>query len=185
MQPVMWEATKWPAIEYFSLKDKGEHRIAAGHINGIFEGTPFSVQYEIELLPDWRISHFHIRANGQDERSLKLTHDLNGHWFDKDGNHIEAFDGCMDIDISLTPFTNTLPIKRLTFESGEAKELDMLYIRLPEFELQQIKQRYTRLGERSYLYENMHNTFSATLPFDDNGVVTDYPGIFRRIYPMY
>lgn len=156
--------------------------MATGIINGYTEGQPFSIRYDIEITPDWKVSSFHIQRDGLQPTALKLTSDLNGHWFDKDGNHIEAFDDCTDIDISLTPFTNTLPIRRLDFEPGEKKLLLMLYIKLPEFELQKLPQYYTKLEDSLYLYENGDSGFHAELPVDENGVVKDYPGIFTRVY---
>lgn len=182
MQPIIWQAVKWTATEYFTLHDHGQGMLANGRINGAMADHPFSIHYEIEITADWRVSSFHIRQEGLTQTELKLTSDLHGHWFDKDNNHIDAFDDCIDIDISLTPFTNTLPVKRLDFGAGESKLLDMLYIKLPEFELQKVQQRYTRTGVHEYLYENVTTDFSAEIPFDEEGIVKDYPGIFKRIY---
>ena len=182
MQPIIWQAILWPATEYFTLQDHGQGKLASGCINGVREQQPFSVHYEIAITPSWQVSSFHIRQEGLTPRELKLTSDLHGHWFDKDNNHIDAFDNCIDIDISLTPFTNTLPVKRLQFETNESKLLDMLYINLPDFELQKVQQRYTRLGSHEYRYDNVSTDFTADLPFDENYIVKDYPEIFTRIY---
>lgn len=182
MRPVVWQATKWPATEFLTVKHHEHNRQANGTINGCLDGQPFSIQYEIEITTDWKVSSFFIRRNGIESTELKLTSDLNGHWFDKDGNHVDAFDNCIDIDISLTPFTNTLPVRRLNFEKGEKKTLHMLYIKLPEFELQKLTQHYTKLDNRLYLYENAVSGFRAELPLDEHGIVKDYPGIFTRIY---
>ncbi len=181
MQPILWQALQWPATEYFTLQDNGTGKLAAGCINGVRDQQPFCVHYKIEITPSWQVSSFHIKQEGPAPTELKLTSDLHGHWFDKDNNHIDAFDNCIDIDISLTPFTNTLPVKRLPFELQESKLLDMLYINLPEFELQKVQQRYTRTGPQEYLYDNVSTDFTAQLPFDENDIVIDYPGIFRRI----
>lgn len=183
---VMWQAIHWPGIEHFTLTDKNGLRNAYGNITGVIGVQPFALQYEIEMTGNWKVSWFHIRSLAPNGREIKLTSDLAGHWFDLAGNHIDAFDGCIDIDISLTPFTNTLPVKRLSFQPGEKKEVRMLYIKLPEFELQQVQQHYTCLDEHHYRYERYdQNTvaFSADLPFDEDWLVTDYPGIFKRIYP--
>jgi len=181
MRPIIWQALKWPATEYFILQENGAGKIASGCINGAREQQPFCIHYKIEITTAWQVSSFHIKQEGLTPTELKLTSDLNGHWFDKDNNHIDAFDNCVDIDISLTPFTNTLPIKRLSFELHESKTLDMLYINLPDFELQKVPQRYTRLGVQDYLYENVTSSFTASLPFDEHGIVEDYPGLFNRI----
>ncbi|RFS19089.1 hypothetical protein DVR12_25105 [Chitinophaga silvatica] len=181
MKPIIWKATKWPAIEYFTLQNKGQGMVASGSINGVKDQIPFCIRYKVELTADWRITTFHIREESIQSKELILTSDLEGHWFDKDNNQIELFDNCLDIDISLTPFTNTLPIKRLQFDNKESKVLDILYIKLPEFELQKVQQRYTRITQHEYLYENISTDFSAKIPYDEFYLVKNYPGIFERI----
>ncbi|GEP91192.1 hypothetical protein SAMN05660909_01920 [Chitinophaga terrae (ex Kim and Jung 2007)] len=181
MNPVIWQALEWPAIEYFRLYNSGQGMAAVGCINGVKEKQPFCIRYKVDLTSDWRTSAFHIREESVQAKELHLSSDLEGHWFDKDNNHIALFDNCMDIDISLTPFTNTLPVRRLQFNAHESKVLDMLYIKLPEFELQRVQQRYTRLAQHEYLYENVDNDFSARLPYDEFYIVKDYPGLFERI----
>jgi uncharacterized protein len=181
MQPIIWQALLWPATEYFTLQESGTGKLATGCINGVRNQQPFCIHYKIEITASWQVSSFHIKQERLTPTELKLTSDLHGHWFDKDNNHIDAFDNCIDIDISLTPFTNTLPVKRLQFELQESKLLDMLYINLPEFELQKVQQRYTRIGQHEYLYDNVSTDFTAALPFDENDIVKDYPGIFQRI----
>ncbi|WP_160711146.1 putative glycolipid-binding domain-containing protein [Chitinophaga solisilvae] len=182
MAPIVWQATRWPATEYFELEHLEHQSVAKGNITGFAENTPFSIHYEIAITAEWKVSSFHVKLQGKEPMELKLTSDLHGHWFDKEGNHIDAFDDCIDIDISLTPFTNTLPVRRMHFDLNEKKTLNMLYIRLPEFELQKVEQHYTKLDDRMYLYENADSGFSAEIPFDEHALVKDYPGIFKRIY---
>src|SRR6185436_5423923 len=43
-------------------------------------------------------------------------------------------------------------------------------------------QAYTRLADRFYLFENLDGTgFRAELPVDEDGIVLDYPDLFRRV----
>jgi uncharacterized protein len=45
-----------------------------------------------------------------------------------------------------------------------------------------MRQGYTRLADRRHLYENLDGSgFRAELPVDEEGVVLDYQGAFRRI----
>ena len=39
--------------------------------------------------------------------------------------------GCIDVDIRATPFTNTLPIRRLALQPGESRDLRMAFIDVP------------------------------------------------------
>lgn len=88
----------------------------------------------------------------------------------------------MDVDVSVTPFTNTLPIRRLQLVVGKSSEVRVVYVEAPEVQLTASTQRYIRLGERYYRFESLEVDFTADLPVDREGLVLDYPGLFRRTY---
>ena len=50
---------------------------------------------------------------------LHLESDGEGHW-QENGKDRPDLHGCIDIDIQATPFTNTLPIRRLGLKTGES-----------------------------------------------------------------
>ncbi|WP_404822508.1 putative glycolipid-binding domain-containing protein [Noviherbaspirillum aerium] len=90
--------------------------------------------------------------------------------------------GCRDIDIWPTPFTNTFPIRRQPLAIGERKEFCMAWVHGPDLTVRPQSQSYTRLSERLYLFENLDGSgFKVELPVDEDGVVQDYPGLFRRV----
>jgi hypothetical protein len=95
-------------------------------------------------------------------------------------------DGCIDVDISSTPFTNTLPIRRLGLEPGESEELAVTYILVPELLVGAERQRYDCLEAQAegglYRFEALPSGFTAELPVDADGLVIDYPGLFRRVW---
>lgn len=182
MITIMWQALQWPGLEHCSISQTEKGTTISSYLSGVIEQQPFVYHYEIAITQEWKASWFHIRSLTADTRQVKLVSDLNGHWFDNENRHIEAFDGCMDIDIALTPFINTLPVKRLRPANGERVALPVLYILLPEFELQKTDQYYTRLEERVYRYEQPATGFTAELPFDDHDLVTDYPGLWKRVF---
>ncbi|WP_291910607.1 putative glycolipid-binding domain-containing protein [Chitinophaga sp. CB10] len=182
MKPVVWQGVRWTSTEFFTLESKGLYQLAQGNIAGVVRDMPFCIHYEIELTNDWKTDSFYIRSFGPDARELRVTSNLLGQWYDKEGNQIAAFDDCLDIDISLTPFTNSLPVNRLQMLPGQSVEINVIYILLPEFELQKVRQRYTMLRENYWLYENVDSDFSAKLSFDENGIMTDYPGLFQKRY---
>ena len=95
---------------------------------------------------------------------------------------VAELDGCLDVDIWPTPFTNTFPIRRGAMTVGERRQLRMAWIYAPDLTVQPQSQAYTRLADRLYLFENLDGSgFQAELPVDDEGVVIDYPDLFRRV----
>lgn len=115
-------------------------------------------------------------------RSLSLHSDGEGRWRDGDGRIIDNLNGCVDVDIWPTPFTNTFPIRREPMAVGERRQFKMAWISAPDLAVHPEPQAYTRLAERLYLFENLDGSgFWAELPLDKDSIVIDYPGLFRRV----
>jgi hypothetical protein len=93
---------------------------------------------------------------------------------------LPELDGCIDPDISMTPFTNTVAIRRLGLTVGEAAEISVAYILVPELSLRAAPQLYTRLAERLWRFDGLDIDFTADLTVDEEGFVMEYPGLFRR-----
>lgn len=80
----------------------------------------------------------------------------------------------------MTPFTNTLAIRRLGLKVGESAEIKVAYILVPELSLRAASQRYTRVADRLWRFEALDIDFTADITVDEGGFVMDYPGLFRR-----
>jgi uncharacterized protein len=66
---------------------------------------------------------------------------------------------------------------------GVKNTIQVLYIKLPVFEVSKVMQHYTMLSENCYVYEGVFRNFIAELPVDDHKMVIDYPGLVKRLYP--
>ncbi|HEY5004518.1 MAG TPA: putative glycolipid-binding domain-containing protein, partial [Ktedonobacteraceae bacterium] len=136
----------------------------------------------------WRLQAVHVNLLSGSPQSLHLFVDNEGTWTNEGGETISSLQGCLDVDISATPFTNTLPIRRLALQPGSAATLNMAYIMLPQLQVKVTEQRYicldvTPVGGR-YRFESLKDgmsSFTAELPVDKDGLVLDYPGLFLRV----
>jgi hypothetical protein len=137
-------------------------------------------RYLVECDASWRTRRAHVEG---ESGSRELRSDGAGNWSDRKGGPLPMLRGCRDVDISGTPFTNTLPIRRLALGVGEAREVDVAYVATPELELSTERQRYTRLGPRRFLFESDGGAFSREIDVDAQGLVLMYPGLFRRVIP--
>jgi hypothetical protein len=104
-----------------------------------------------------------------------------GEWHDMNAETLPALEGCIDIDFEMTPFTNTLPIRRVPLAIGETRRFRMAYIPADTLEPFADEQIYTRLDERRYRFEEADGSFTADITVDDDGLVVDYPGLFERV----
>jgi len=179
-----WQALQWPAMEHVIARLTPDGFRADGRIV-LAEGKLTSVRYTLECDPDWQVRRVSVVQDAASGRqALELTSDAAGHWA-VDGSVRPDLDGCTDIDISQTPLTNTLPIRRLPWLPGQQRDLAVVYVRLPELTAEPVAQRYTLLsrdaisGDAVYRYES--GTFCADLPADADGFVVDYPGLWRRL----
>jgi uncharacterized protein len=95
-----------------------------------------------------------------------------------------SLDGCLDLDISVTPFTNTLPVRRLELPPGASVDLLVAFLSVPELSFRPVHQRYTCLARSAtgglYRYEGLDSHFSADLLVDAQGLVVEYQGAWTR-----
>ncbi len=138
------------------------------------------IHYSLELDPYWTFRKASIRIG---DRSLTLHADGFGSWSDGEHGPIEELTGAIDIDISCTPFTNSLPINRMEWVQGRTVSMDMVYLSVPDLTFRKVNQHYTLLREsneiREFLYQSP--TYESSIFVDRKGLVVDYPGLFLRI----
>jgi hypothetical protein len=144
---------------------------------------PFRLTYCLTWDESWRLRDAElVVATERSTRSLSLQTDGQGHWRHGDGRAIAELDGCLDVDIWPTPFTNSFPIRREPMAVGERRQFLMAWIFAPDLTVRPQSQAYTRLADRLYLFENLDGSgFRAELPVDEDGVVLDYPDLFLRV----
>jgi hypothetical protein len=181
---IIWESVPWPGIEHLRLTADDDGVAADGLVVGVDEGAAFRCRYEVRCDAAWRVRE--VRAALLDGGEIHLLADGAGRWTAADGEPRPDLDGCLDLDIRVTPLTNTLPIRRLGLRPGESAELAVAYLALPALDATPVRQRYTRLtagpGGGLYRYESLPGGFRADLPVDADGLVLDYPGLFRRVW---
>jgi uncharacterized protein len=184
---IMWSPWSDPGLEHLQLLQRVDTILADSIIARVNNGKPFRLQYEITCDLNWNVRELHLMLLSDNRKSLKIQADGQGHWFTSTDVPIPSLDGCIDVDISATPFTNTLPIRRLGLKSGQSAELVVAYVLIPEMELMPDRQRYICLelnasGGGLYKYESMESDFKAELPVDSDGLVIDYPGLFKSVW---
>ena len=147
------------------------------------ERGPFRLTYRLTWDETWRLQDAELLvATERSSRSLRLETDGRGHWRNDDGRAFDELDGCVDMDIWPTPFTNSFPIRRELMAVGERREFRMAWVFGQDLTVRPQPQAYTRLADRLYLFENLDGSgFRAELPVDEEGIVLDYPGLFRRV----
>ena len=175
---IMWEYRETFGCELLKLSMAEQAIHVDSTVITIGESGPIQINYQLELDLKWKIKHVHIQSGGA---MLHLISTGQGEWMDENGKRLDALSGAVDIDISATPFTNSLPINRHDWEVGQTRDFEMVYIQVPSMALQKAQQSYTLLESN----ENRHfqyrsGGFQSVITVDDCGLVHDYPQLFSR-----
>jgi uncharacterized protein len=177
--PIWNKSRPGVGLEHLLLGERAADSVVVAYDD---EHGPFRLAYRLAWDESWRLRDAElVIATQRFTRSLSLQTDGRGRWR-RDDRPIDELDGCLDVDIWPTPFTNTFPIRREPMGLGERREFRMAWIFAPELTVQPQPQAYTRLADRLYRFENLDGSgFTAELPVDADGVVLDYPNLFRRV----
>ena len=177
---LLWTGREYHSLENCLVNTTGQGSEITSVIIGAYQGVIYRVDYRILTNQKWETTFFEIRSQHSNLKDhVIFEKDRNGNWL-RDGYVAPAFKECFDIDIPLTPFTNTLPINRLQLNPGGGQEINVIYVDVLHRTMEPVKQKYIRLTDRLYRYENVPNDFQAEIEADEHGFVVDYPQLFVR-----
>lgn len=183
MKTVRWSQEDGTGLEHLVLNADTDGALIESVVTGEDGDDAFGLIYRIECDARWHVTRFAARLTSGETLDLRreISESAANTWIDANGQHLDTLDGCIDMDLTATPFTNTLPIHRLRLEEGE-RHVIRVYVHAPTLAVSVAEQAYTCIEpNRRYRYEGLDTGFTAELTVDDNCIVQDYPGIFRRI----
>jgi hypothetical protein len=176
---IRWRWLENRGLEHCEIRETGWGYVARSVVIGSFEGLDFGCRYEVELDLDWRFRHLMLeRADGH---VLILKSDGQGNWERSTGDALPQFEGVSDIDISVTPFTNSLPLRRARLEPQVPQRFCVVWIPLDTLEPFLDEQIYERLDSHRFRYRAADGSFTAEFEVDPDGLVTSYPPLFERL----
>ena len=171
-------------MESVRVQLSGNRIRASGRIIGgqCSEHPAFSASYDLvtdDLGATRRLSLRAQEAAG--EKQISISRDGEGYWMIADGqnNLRSTFNGAIDVDVMLSPFFNTLPIRRLGLHAdAENVEVPVVYVMLPHLAVQEATLTYSSGHDGISVLSPVS---SATITVDTDGFVLDYPGLSERI----
>ena len=175
---VRWRPRDGSGLEHLELRQSAGGILVRSVLIGEREGVRFGARYDMRLDPDWTFRF--LILDRMDGATLRLDSDGRGGWTRDGSVLLPQLDDCIDIDISATPFTNTLPIRRAHLEPGMPQRFRMAWVPLDTLEPFADEQIYTRHDDRHFRYQSGDGTFEAELTVDADGLVVDYPALFAR-----
>jgi hypothetical protein len=177
---ILWKGKDHFSLEHCHIMLYESGPVVQGTIIGTETGKIYKTDYVIKCNEKWQTVSLDLSCYFEDTVSeQKLRGDGMGNWT-LDGEEAGTLKGCLDIDISQTPFTNSLFINRENLPVGSTKEAGLIYFDVLQRAIQVKQQQYTRLSRLQYRFANVPNDFETLITVDNSGIVTDYEGLFVR-----
>jgi uncharacterized protein len=197
MRFLVWTGVEEWLAESAAVELSGGGLSATGTQLGA-EPEPFRVDYRLEA-PEFVTRELELTASADGwRRHLLLRHDGSGSWSaeveddgevpggDWDGSLPDLADA-LDIDIQNSPLTNTMPILRRGFREGGSGDFLMAFVTTPSLRVEASPQRYEHLSTSDTAsvvrYISRDGDFTADLELDEEGLLSFYPRLARRIGP--
>lgn len=171
MPEVIWIAEDSSTVERCHVSEEDD----SVRVSSVIEGFEGECAYELVANSNWAFRALNIRLG---DRTLAVTYD-DDRWR-VNGEPRPDLGEAREVDISVSAFSNTLPIRRMQLAVGESADIVTAYVTLPDLAVTTDPQRYTRVSEAEYLYESRDSDFRRTIAVDEGGLVIDYPGLFKR-----
>jgi len=173
-----WHTWNREGDEKLDLRWENEGWTATGEVG------KEAVTYVIRLSASWQVRQF-LLFRDLEEPDLWLGTEGGGRWGEMNGAHRPDIDSCIDIHLPCTPFSNTLPIRRLQLNVGDSAEVMSASIDVETLGVVRVSHRYRRLGARRFEHSiiDPEATADVTTEFDidEYGLVHDLPNRFRRV----
>jgi len=180
---VRWEWTDRPGLEALSLESSAAGTVAESRVLVLLDGAPVRAHYRIEHDAAWRFHAAQIEGGPLGAPcQVDIRRSAEGQWT-VNGGPRHDLEGCEDVDLMATPYTNTPPLAAHPLAPDECRALRVAWVRFPDLEVRAVTQEYTRLdtpGARRYRYRNLESGFVGELTVDDGGLVVDYGPWVRR-----
>lgn len=180
-QTILWRRLDEPGHEFAQLffedavwRLTGTAIFARDHR----QRRPVRLDYLVVCDADWRTRSASVAGwVGDEVVCIDVSVDDARRWW-LNGMEVPEVAGCVDIDLSFSPSTNLLPIRRLRLDVGEEVAVKAAWLRFPDFTLEPLDQSYRRIAGGFYRYESGSGKFVAQLSVNEAGFVTGYPNLW-------
>jgi hypothetical protein len=179
---MLWRRLDEPGHEWARLSGSpGPHGAPILRGTAIFseDRIPGRLDYKIRCNAAWETLDAQILGwVGEAKIKLWIERSPDNSWM-MNGLPVPEVRGCVDIDLSFSPSTNLLPIRRLNLEIDQQAEVRAAWLIFPDMKLNPLVHRFRREDEHRYFYDS-DTGFSTELKTGLDGFVSDYPPFWRE-----
>lgn len=169
-----WRTWDHDHLETLTLRWENEGWTATGEVGRE------AVTYVLRVSATWQVRQF-LLFRDLDEPDLWLGADGTGRWGEMNGAHRHDLAGCTDIDLAITPFTSSVPIRRLALAVGDSAVVTSALIDVDTLGAVPVETRFERLTSRRFRRTDVATDTSTEFDVDEYGLIHDEPDAFRRL----
>ncbi|SLN20280.1 hypothetical protein ROJ8625_00728 [Roseivivax jejudonensis] len=152
-----------------------------GHARFRAAGSESRIDYLVRCDPDWHTLGADVTGIWDGTRvALHIVRE--GPTWTLNQQRQDGLDDAVDIDLSFTPATNLMPIRRMPEIGGVS--VRAAWLSAPGAPLGPLDQRYTRGRGGIVHYAAEQTGFSTDLRVASSGFVTEYPGLWEAQGPV-
>lgn len=179
-QRVIWDHLESAGAEYVKFQRFTSHMEVNGTVLLVDKDQPHHVTYDLKLGMDWKTKKVKIYQVGNADPFV-VQAEKEDKWY-VNGIYDENLDGATNIDMTISPLSNMLPINRVSWNTGERRTFKMVYIDVLKQEVKPLLQVYTYLGDTNEhrIFQYRCRDFETAIVVDHDGWVVEYPGAFLR-----
>lgn len=175
---LVWKRVDTVGLEYAELAL--EPLSMEGEIIVVEGAAPFAVSYRVICDGAGATERAVFRMKGgKADGEHTLVRGPTGVWT-LDGAVQPQVQGLLDVDLSVTPSTNTPPLRRLRLGIGQHAEVTAAWVQFPSLAVAPLRQVYRRVGATTYEYRAPDLDFEAELELDADGILRTYSGLWTQ-----
>lgn len=171
---VRWEAWDLSSVEDFSMRWDNGGWVVESTVTGA------DVQYVMRLGPDHSVRQF-LLFRDLDEPDLWLATDGAGRWGEMNGAERTDLVGCTALAVNCSPSSTLAVVRSLDLAVGERATVQTATVDVETLGVVAVPHTFTRLAERRWVLEVEATGFSVVFDVDDDAVLEQAPGWFRRV----
>lgn len=176
---ILWRRLDVPGHESARVFFDPPYWHLAGTAVFAHEHQPCRLDYSVNCESSWQTLSATVAGwVGDQVIEIEISVDA-AHGWRLNGQECPAVAGCIDLDLNFSPSTNLLPIRRLDLSDGQESQVRAAWLRFPRFILEPLEQVYRRINATTYQYESAGGRFKTELKVNEQGLVTEYPNIWR------
>jgi len=178
----LWRRIDTPGHDACRLEELSAGWALHGCAVVLHAGEPANLSYSVTCDRAWRTLSGRIAGAVGTQMMDFVVERADGNVWTLNGERFD-FEGLDDLDLSFTPATNLLQIKRVPLAVGEAVRLPAVWFNLEGGTLSKLEQIYERRDDLTLNYSAPDVGYEGLLELAPNGFVRRYPGLWEAEGP--